>query len=87
MWNTLAQNLWDDERFDPQLDWVALAMLCTSYKDFLDAMEIVEAEGRICTAKTGAKYQHPAVGMMNKARESYMAGCKHFGLSPFSREK
>lgn len=67
------------------LDQTALALLCAALLDYLKARKTVEEEGITVISEKGAVYQHPAVGIANRAWERVMRACREFGLTPASR--
>ena len=86
-WKSVGQRLIDDGKLDSELDMMAFSMLARSLSDYEAALKILDAEGYICTSEAGAKYQHPCVGIANKARDAYLKIAKEFGLvGPASRE-
>lgn len=62
-----------------------LSLYASAWEEFHAARELVEKEGRLATSEKGAVYQHPAVGMMNKARAEIRKCAALFGLSPADR--
>lgn len=86
LWLNVGQALIDDDKMDPERDAPAFGMMCRAYSDFIEATKVVDAEGRTCKSESGALYQNPAVGQMNKARDAYLAIAKRFGLTPHDRE-
>jgi P27 family predicted phage terminase small subunit len=87
-----AQSLW--HRLGPNLvkaklltdaDVMAFALLCQAWADWIYALEKVEHYGITSITDSGSIYQHPAVGVRNKAWTAVMKGCQEFGLTPSSR--
>jgi P27 family predicted phage terminase small subunit len=66
-------------------DGVALALLCDALVDFLHAAAIVKEEGCIARTDKGVLFQHPAVGVKNKAWERVVKVLREFGMTPTSR--
>lgn len=86
MWAGLGQQLIDSEVLDLKRDEIAFGMMCRCASDYEAALRIIDAEGLTCKSVTGAIYQHPAVGIANKAREGFLKIAKQFGLvGPASR--
>ena len=67
------------------VDDFSYALLCQAYADYVEAVELVRENGLIATSDKGSVYQHPAVGIMNKAAERLMKACREFGLTPSAR--
>ncbi len=67
------------------VDGFAYSLLCQTYADYVDAVAVVREHDQIATSEKGAVYQHPAVGIMNKASERLMKACREFGLTPSAR--
>lgn len=70
-----------------EVDAGLLATYCEAWQTYLDAQAIVAAEGLIATGGNGVKYQHPAVGIRNKARYEILRIGAKFGMSPVDRAK
>ena len=68
-----------------KVDRIELALLCQRYADYLDALDIVEAEGMMMETTNGNWIQHPAVGIMNQAWRDVIKLGANFGLSPADR--
>lgn len=73
-------------------DGLALALLCEPLVRYIEARDLVEAEAKgpdkikfIATTDKGTVYQHPLVGVMNKAWEQAAKMAREFGLTPSSR--
>lgn len=66
-------------------DQLAFALLCQAWADWQKTIEALAKEGLTCEAKGGAIYQHPLVGMRNRAWLNVMKGCQEFGLTPSAR--
>jgi P27 family predicted phage terminase small subunit len=66
-------------------DFDALAVYCEAWDEFMWALEEIAKEGRIATSEKGGAYQHPAVGIKNKAiqRIRQIGAC--FGMTPSDR--
>ena len=62
-----------------------LAMYCEAFSDFMKASAEIASDGLTCISEKGAQYQHPAVGIKNKAIERMRHLAALFGLSPSSR--
>ncbi len=83
-WSYLAQRLVPLGLLT-EIDVHAFAVLCESYADYVAAVELVRKEGRMATSEKGSVYQHPAVGMMNKAAERLVKVGREFALTPAAR--
>src|SRR5690348_6859571 len=46
-----------------------IGLYCQAFEDMRNAEAVIEVEGEYCMSEKGARYQHPAVGVKNKAIE------------------
>jgi P27 family predicted phage terminase small subunit len=89
-----ASAVWDETIAELQeirgllstLDAGVLALYCDAWQQFHDAQAIIAAQGMICRSDKGGAYQHPAVGIANKARAEITKLGAFFGLNPPARE-
>ncbi|MCH8854409.1 MAG: P27 family phage terminase small subunit [Planctomycetes bacterium] len=79
-WRVVGQKLIDAGQLDCDRDMTAFSMMGRALADYTAALEIVDREGYICTSEAGAKYQHPCVGIANKARDAFLKIAREFGL-------
>ncbi len=82
-WNHAVDHLRDElqERDLPLLETYADA-----WQRFHDARLIVEERGAISISEKGAEYQHPAVGIMNKAAERIRQLAAMLNMAPACRK-
>ena len=88
-----ASEVWDETITELQeipglvctLDGGVLSLYCHSWQQFHDAQAIIAEYGMVCESEKGGTYQHPAVGISNKAREQ-ITRLAPFGLNPTARE-
>lgn len=66
-------------------DGPALAAYCVAWQRFLDAQEEIARDGITCFGEKGGQYQHPAVGIQNKAIEVIGRIGAKFGMTPSDR--
>ena len=59
-----------------------LCMYCIAFDDFHKSSRTIDDEGEYCHSEKGGVYQHPAVGVRNKAIERINKFGKQLGLSP-----
>ena len=59
-----------------------LTMFCVAIEDFHNANDTIANEGEYCHSEKGGVYQHPAVGVRNKAIDRIMKFGRQLGLSP-----
>ena len=86
-WRVVGQKLIDDGPLDCDRDMTAFSMMVRALADYTAALDIVDREGYTCKSESGGLYQHPCVGIANKAREAYLKIAREFGLvGPASRE-
>jgi P27 family predicted phage terminase small subunit len=86
VWDTTIDDLADIPGLLSTLDAGALALYCDAWQQYRDAAATVAREGMIATSEKGGTYQHPAVGIRNKAREAIIKLGSMFALDPPSRE-
>lgn len=60
----------------------ALALYCEAFEEFVLAREEIARNGMIAVSEKGGEYQHPAVGIKNKAIQRMKQFGALFGLSP-----
>jgi P27 family predicted phage terminase small subunit len=90
----IASEKWDETIAELQeipgllstLDGDALSLYCDAWQQFHDAQALVAAQGMVCQSEKGGTYQHPAVGIANKARAEITKLGSMFGLNPTARE-
>ena len=70
-----------------RVDAAALATFCEAVETYRAANAVVLSEGLFATARNGVVYQHPAVGIRNKAREQILRIGSKFGLNPLDRAR
>lgn len=68
-----------------QQDGNAIARYCVDWTTYQLAREQVAAEGITTTSEKGSVYQHPAVGIQNKAHERLARFEARFGMTPSDR--
>ncbi|MEN1682079.1 MAG: phage terminase small subunit P27 family [Planctomycetota bacterium] len=67
------------------IDARALMTYCIQWQRVAEAQRQIEAEGLTCTAESGAQYQHPAVGVQNKAFDLIHKLHAKFSMTPSDR--
>lgn len=68
-----------------ELDLRAFALYCEAWQELFDAKKQIDESGLIATSEKGGEYQHPAVGIKNKAIERIRRLGAEFGMTPSSR--
>lgn len=68
-----------------QADLNLLALYCEAWDEFFAAREVVASEGMTAVSAKGGVFQHPAVGIKNRAIARIRQIGGDFGLSPASR--
>ena len=63
------------------------AMLCEAFAQYVEAKGLVEREGMMAVSDKGNTYQHPAVGLMNSARNALLKWAREFGMTPSARSR
>ena len=66
-------------------DWDAVALLADAWSDYHAQIAIIRKEGTISIAQSGVPYQHPSVGMKNKAYERISKLARELALTPQAR--
>lgn len=69
-----------------RVDEGTLAVFCTAQAEFLQAVETVDAEGRVLVDRYGRKYEHPAMRQMARCAELIAKMGDKLGLSPTARD-
>lgn len=67
------------------VDSFALARYCDDWVEYWAAVALVEEEGMVAFSEKGGAYQHPAVGIKNKAAERMARFEARFGMTPSDR--
>lgn len=70
-----------------EVDRESLARYCADREEYVRCRETIESEGRYATGKGGGVYQHPAVGLRNKAHERMMRFEAKFAMTPADRAR
>lgn len=70
-----------------QVDLGVLAGYCEAWADVQAATKVVNDEGAVCEGAMGGLYQHPAIGIRNKAWERLRTFGRELGLSPAARTR
>lgn len=68
-------------------DLDALAMYCHAWAEIHECEETLNREGLTCTSDKGGMYQHPCVGIRNKAIQRLRQYGAAFGLTPADRTR
>lgn len=86
-WNYLYPLLKNVDGLMKPAYFLDLAMICDAYNDMRAAMDVISVEGTVAISEKGGKYQHPAVGMKNRARLFLAKMTPRFGLNPADTSK
>lgn len=81
-WNIIGRQL-AEAGLVSTIDQTALRMLCESMALYLESCDLIKTEGLVVGGKT--KYQHPAVGIRNKAWAQIVTVARQFGMTPSAR--
>lgn len=84
LWNVVTKEL-HHAGLIARLDQLTLRLMCESWCLYLDACEMIDAQGITISTDKGNMCQHPAVGTRNKAWAQVVAIAKQFGMTPSSR--
>lgn len=68
-----------------RVDAFALARYCDDWVQYWAASRIIAASGMVSVSDNGAEYQHPAVGIRNKAADRMSRFEARFGMTPSDR--
>lgn len=85
-WRKLSKGLFDCGLLT-EVDAPALAMLCETLAQYIEAKRLVQEEGMVATSDQGNVYQHPAVGLMKSSRTDFLRWAREFGMTPASRTR
>ena len=66
---------------------LALGMLCEAWAQYVEARRAVMEAGMLATSDKGNVYQHPAVALMNSARNELLKWAREFGMTPSARSR
>lgn len=83
-WNALVPKL---ERMGVvgEVDGDMLAAYCEAWAEFVEAEKYIRDHGRVAVGEKGSEYQHPMVGIKNKAVERMGRLGAQFGWSASAR--
>lgn len=82
-WRQVARHL-HDSGILTVLDTGALRLYCDAYARYLDASDIIEAEGLIIETEY-TKKANPAVAILNQSADCMLKIMRDFGMTPSSR--
>lgn len=85
MWDERIEQLMAVDGLLSPMDGPALALYCDAWQQFHDASQIIAQQGMVAVSEKGAEYQHPAVGIANKARDAIAKLGAKFGMTPSDR--
>ena len=68
-------------------DQETLVMYCEAWDAYVEAWRAVQQHGMIAYSESGSVYQHPAVGIKNKAAAMVLKMAQEFGLTPSARTR
>ena len=68
-----------------ETDVDALALLCTQYQIYEEALKIVQVEGFTTTSSKGTETKHPAMRVLEGAQDRVLSMLREFGMTPASR--
>jgi len=83
-WKALLPQI---SNFDPAKDVDALALLCTSWQQYLQALQDIETNGQTLESQNGRRFVNPAVNVMNEAHKQILKLQKQFSIGPETEEK
>lgn len=69
------------------IDLNALSLYCHAWAEFHETQAIIDKEGMTVTGEKGAPYQHPCVGIRNKAADRMRKYEAAFGMTPADRTR
>ncbi len=85
-WDETLEELQEIPGLLSRLDGDVLSLYADCWQTFHDAQQLILEHGYIAHSEKGGAYQHPSVGVCNKARESIIKIGSMFGLNPPARE-
>ncbi len=83
-WKRIVGEL-DEMEILAKVDQTTLAVYCETYAEYLEARKLVQKHGMTTVTEGGTEMQHPAVGIMHRARADLKRYAALFGLSPADR--
>lgn len=83
-WHEVATHLWQIGCLT-SIDTDALALYCEAWDEFYTAREEIKIHGLVAISENGNEYQHPAVGIKNKAIQRMRQLANEFGMTPAAR--
>jgi P27 family predicted phage terminase small subunit len=69
------------------VDRAALAAYCQAWANWVEAMQALEKEDKVCVTDKGYAHPNPWVGIANKALEEMRRWMTEFGMTPSSRSR
>lgn len=79
-WDQVIKHLEKESQLAPAYgDFIE--MYCKAFQDLHDAESRLEIDGEYCQGEKGGVYQHPAVGVKNKAIERILKFGRQLGMS------
>jgi len=87
VWDRTIRNLETVDNLLSLVDGDLLSVYCEAWATYHDATQVIKSEGLCATGSNGSIYQHPAVGIRNKAADRIAAIAKQFGMSPEGRKR
>lgn len=84
-WDETIETLSKIDGMLAQVDGPALAAYCVAWQRLRDAQDEIERDGITCYGEKGGQYQHPAVGIQNKAIEIIGRIGAKFAMTPSDR--
>ena len=67
------------------IDLRALSLYCEAWDELFQARKSIEKHGLIAVSEKGGAYQHPSVGLKNRAIQRIKQFGAEFGMSPSTR--
>jgi len=65
----------------------AVAGYCHDWVELMECRAVLQREGRVCAGDSGSPYQHPLVGVRNKALDRMRRFWSSFGLTAADRAR
>lgn len=85
VWAKVVEDLSQVPGLLARVDAYALSRYCSDWCDYWDAKRVIDEQGCTVVSDAGNLYQHPAVGVKNKAADRMTKFEARFGMTPSDR--
>jgi P27 family predicted phage terminase small subunit len=85
-WNNLTKEL-HALKLLAKVDRAALAICCTAWADYVQAVNKLKKEGSVIISDKGGMYQNPWVAIKKRSMDQVVKFYAEFGMTPSSRSR